>query len=178
MSGSPTVAGKSDMEDQMSRHAQPNPEKSNQCDWPKTMEFVRPAAEQVGAQEIPTLLGVNGATTSARGISISLTMFEPGGHSNCHIHVDSESALYVLEGSAHFFFGEHLEHNQVVNKGDFIYVPPSCPHKGYNRSRTDPVTFVVARTDALEHEHVVVIPDEDDGSAGARVDYIDGGRHA
>ena len=141
--------------------------------WSQTMEFVRPRAETTAAQDIPTLFGVNGATTSARGISMALTMFEPGGHSNCHMHVDSESALYVLEGSAHFFFGEHLEHDQVVQQGEFIYVPPSCPHKGYNRSRTDRVVFVVARTDALEQERVAVIPGADDGSADARVDYVD-----
>ena len=142
-------------------------------DWSNRMEFVRPATEELARQEIPTMIGVNAETTSARGISMSLTIFEPEGHSNCHMHLDSESALYVLTGSAHFFFGDHLEHDQVANQGDFIYVPPSCPHKGYNRSRTDRVVFVVARTDSLEQQRVTATPGADDGSTIARVDFVD-----
>jgi uncharacterized RmlC-like cupin family protein len=133
------------------------------------MEFIHSGAEEAARQEIPTIVGISGATTSAQGISMSLTMFEPGGHSNCHMHVGSESALYVLRGSAHFF-GQRLEHDQLVSQGDFIYVPPSCPHKRYNRSRTERVVFVVGRTDAQEQERVVATPDADDGSSAARVD--------
>jgi len=148
------------------------PTQPNRPERPASMQFVRPVREETAKQEIPTVLGINSETTSARGISMSLTMFEPGGHSNCHMHVGSESALYVLHGSAHFFFGDRLEQDQIANQGDFVYVPPSCPHKGYNRSRTDRAVFVVARTDALEQERVIEAPGADDGSAAMRVVYM------
>lgn len=60
----------------------------------------------------------------------------------------------------------------MVNAGDFIYTEPSSPHQGYNGSRISRVVFVVARTDALEQERVVVSADPDNGSSGARVDSI------
>lgn len=149
------------------------PQHQDPKEWKKTMDFVRPEEEEIAKQDIPALFGVNATTTSARNISMLLTMFEPGGHSNCHMHLDSETTLYVVRGSAHFFYGEHLEHDEVVNAGDFIYVPPFCPHKGYNRSRKERVIFVTARTDALEQERVVVTPEADDGSAESRVEYAD-----
>ena len=121
-------------------------EPENPCDWPKRMDFVHPAAEEIAKQDIPALFGINAGTTSSRGISMLLTMFEPGGNSNCHMHVDSESALYVVQGSAHFFFGEHLEHDQVVNAGDFIYVPPYVPHQEINASDDEPLECVLVRS--------------------------------
>ncbi|HEY4349066.1 MAG TPA: cupin domain-containing protein [Gaiellaceae bacterium] len=149
------------------------PQPQDPAEWPKTMDFVRPTDEEMAKQDIPALFGVNAGTTSSRGIAMLLTMFEPGGNSNCHMHLDSETALYVVSGSAHFFFGEHLERDQIVNAGDFVYVPPFCPHKGFNRSRKERVVFVTARTDALEQERVVVTPEADDGTAGSNIDYID-----
>ena len=149
------------------------PNRQNPREWPETMDFVRPESEEAAKQDMLARFGVNATTTAARGLSMLLTVLEPGGCSNCHMHVDSESALYVLQGSAQFFYGEHLEHDQVVNTGDFIYVPPFCLHKVYNLSRKQRVTFVIARTDALEQERVVVRPEPDDGSAQSRIEYID-----
>lgn len=52
-------------------------------------------------------------------------------------------------------------HYDVVSAGDFVYIPAGVPHLPGNRSSTDPVIVVVARTDPNEQESVVVLPELD-----------------
>ena len=60
-----------------------------------------------------------------------------------------------------------------MQKGDFLYIPPFCPHRSYNRRHSEPVIFVTARTDPHEQERVVVVPEADPGDLQDRVDYLD-----
>jgi uncharacterized RmlC-like cupin family protein len=54
--------------------------------------------------------------------------------------------------------GEQLEHREVAQPGDYIYIPAEVPHVAVNRSET-PGVFVAARTDPNEQESVVLRPD-------------------
>jgi uncharacterized RmlC-like cupin family protein len=85
----------------------------------------------------------------------------PGGRAKAHRHAEHESALYVVSGQAEMWYGEGLAHIMVVSAGDLIFVPPGCPHVSVNRSRTEPVTGVVARSDPNEEERVILMPELD-----------------
>ena len=52
---------------------------------------------------------------------------------------------------------------QVVREGDFVYIATDVPHLPYNRSDTEPVMAVIARTDPNEQESVVLLPELEDG---------------
>ncbi|OZM75431.1 cupin domain-containing protein [Pseudonocardia sp. MH-G8] len=142
-------------------------------DWDGDVTRVHPEKSQRAKQDVNALFGVNGVTTPSKHLSLLVTYLKPGEKSNAHYHLEHESALFGIGGSVHFFWGRELEHDLVVGKGDFLYIPPFCPHVSYNRSHTVDASFVTARTDAYEQERVVVLPDLDDDRCKPRVSYID-----
>jgi uncharacterized RmlC-like cupin family protein len=67
----------------------------------------------------------------------------------------------VISGQAEMWWGERLAHHELIEAGDFVYIPAGVPHLPANRSDTDLLTAVVARTDPNEQESVVLLPDLD-----------------
>jgi uncharacterized RmlC-like cupin family protein len=73
----------------------------------------------------------------------------------------------VLEGKVDTWFGEELDRCITAGPGDFIYIPAGMPHLPVNRSSTQPLIVVLARTDPNDQESVVLLPELDgrlDGS--------------
>ena len=130
--------------------------------------LVQPPEAHDAKQHLPVMFGISGASAGATGLSLQLTTFPPAGHSNAHLHVGYETAIYAVSGAVELFYGTHLERSVVVAEGSFCFIPPGLPHKAYNLSETQPATFVTARNDPADQEHVVVTPEADDGSADAR----------
>jgi uncharacterized RmlC-like cupin family protein len=131
--------------------------------------LVRPSAPVRAKQDVSVTFGISCATAGATGLSLHLTCFPPGGHSNAHLHTGYETAIYGIRGAVELFYGEHLERSVVLTEGSFCFIPSGLPHKAYNLSETEPASFVTARNDASEQERVVVTPGADDGSADRRV---------
>ncbi len=102
--------------------------------------------------------GLSARNTPARKLSMNVATIPPGGVAFAHIHVDFEVMLYILSGRVRHAYGEGLE--QVVDNeaGDFLYIEPGVPHEVYNRSDTEPVQAVVARSDAWEWENIIPYP--------------------
>ncbi len=141
--------------------------------WSRVATAVRPAEMERIKQDIDAYTGVNEVTTDSRSISMLVTIIRAGESSNAHYHLDHESALYCVSGHAHVFFGDELEFDVQVRAGDFLYIPPFCPHKTYSQSHDEDAVFVTARTDALEQERVVPVPQIDDGRCDQRLVWID-----
>ncbi len=107
-------------------------------------------------QEIPYFVGVSARTTGASGISMQRVVIPPGGIAKAHIHLDYETAIYVLEGHVETRYGPGLRKSVINGPGDFIYIPPDVPHQPRNLSETEPAIAIVARNDAEEQEHVML----------------------
>ncbi len=45
--------------------------------------------------------------------------------------------------------------------GDFMYIPANVPHLPINPSPTETAVAILARTDPMEQESVVLLPDLD-----------------
>jgi uncharacterized RmlC-like cupin family protein len=45
-----------------------------------------------------------------------------------HHHAEAETAGYVLSGTIRIYFGEGFKDYITCTAGDFMYVPPFCPH--------------------------------------------------
>ncbi|HEY4348392.1 MAG TPA: cupin domain-containing protein [Gaiellaceae bacterium] len=142
-------------------------------DWTKEVVHLRPRKVEIAKQDLEALFGVNEVTAGSRGLSMLVTMLAPGKCSNAHYHIDSETSIYGVSGHARMFYGDDLEHVHDIGPGDFVYIPPFCPHKTYNLSREERAVFVTARTDPFEQERVVVLPEVDHGQCESRVEYID-----
>ena len=55
--------------------------------------------------------------------------------------------------------GEDLRHHEIARAGDYIYIPAGVSHVAVNRSQTEPMIAVGARTDPSEQESVVLQPE-------------------
>ena len=94
-----------------------------------------------------------------------LLTIPPGGRAKAHKHESHETAIYVLTGETHTWFGERLENHVIVKAGEMFYIPAGVPHLPANLS-DEPATAVIARTDPNEQESVVLLPELE-----ALVDY-------
>ena len=74
----------------------------------------------------------------------------------------------MLEGAVDIWYGEHLDECVTARTGEFLYIPAGMPHLPVNRSQTQPLTVVLARTDPNDQESVVLLPelDERPGQSG------------
>lgn len=128
---------------------------SSRRESPPTVVAVRPDREIATRQRLPYFVGVSGATTGSRGLSMHMVVIPPGGVAAPHRHRDYETAIYVLEGSVETRYGPGLSERIVSTAGEFLFIPPDVPHQAFNLSATEPARAIVARNDPAEQENVV-----------------------
>jgi uncharacterized RmlC-like cupin family protein len=116
---------------------------------------VRHVEASATKQQIPYFVGVSGRTAGARGLSLSRVVIPPGGAAAPHIHLQFETAIYVISGTVETRYGEGLRESSVNGPGDFIYIAPGVPHQPRNLSATEPAVAIVARNDPDEQERAI-----------------------
>ena len=102
--------------------------------------------------------GMSAKNVGSAELSMNLATVPPGGVAYAHVHVDFEVMLYILHGRVRHIYGPDLEHTVDNEAGDFIYIEPGMPHEVFNRSDTEPLVAVVARSDASEWDNIVDVP--------------------
>jgi|688.fasta_scaffold61887_5 uncharacterized RmlC-like cupin family protein len=123
----------------------------------RTIVTVRPQTTTASRQGLRQFVGISGANSGARGLSMNRVVIPPGGRAEPHRHVGSESAIYLIQGTVETRYGERLEQRVVNRAGDFLFIPPGVPHQPINLSATEPAIAIVARNDPQEQEHVEVL---------------------
>ena len=118
---------------------------------------VRPLVSSQSRQGVRQFVGISGANSGARGLSMNRVVIPPGGSAEPHRHVGSESAIYLLQGTVETRYGDRLERRVVNRAGDFLFIPPGVPHQPINLSTTEPAIAIVARNDPEEQEHVELL---------------------
>ncbi len=89
----------------------------------------------------------------SEGLWAGTTLVQPQVASGVHHHGDQETVIYVVSGRGKIRWGENMAHEQEVEPGDFIYVPPFAPHQEINPSPDTPSQWVIVRN---SQEPVVV----------------------
>lgn len=118
---------------------------------------VRPLTASPTRQGLRQFVGISGANSGARGLSLNRVVIPPGARAEPHRHVGSESAIYLLQGMVETRYGERLERRVVNRAGDFLFIPAGVPHQPINLSATEPAIAIVARNDPEEQEHVELL---------------------
>lgn len=121
---------------------------------PQRVTPVKPNVEILTKQQLPYFVGISGETAGANGLSMHLVVIPPRAKAEPHIHIDYETAIYVLAGKVRTRWGKNLEHEVISEAGDFLFIPPGMPHDATNLSSTEAARAVVARNSPLEHENV------------------------
>ena len=122
--------------------------------------IIRPGATYAGRQGLDYGAGVSTESAGSRAICMHRLTLPPGARANAHLHEDHESCIYVISGSGEFWWGDRLEHHEVIEAGGFIHIPAGVPHLPMNLG-LEPVEAVIARTDPNEQESVVLLPELD-----------------
>lgn len=122
---------------------------------------LRSEATTTAVQGMPQFFGISGQTAGAKGLSMNLTAFPPGGKSKAHFHRDFETAIYGISGQIALYHGPNLEHRSLIEPGIFCYIPAFVPHVAFNLSDTAAATALSARNDPAEQENVVLAPELD-----------------
>ncbi|KJK57254.1 hypothetical protein UK12_17800 [Saccharothrix sp. ST-888] len=103
--------------------------------------------------------GITRERAGSRQLCLSRLVIPPLTTEQAHLHADHESAIYILSGEIEVRHGPELAEVTVARAGDFVYIPPSVPHQPINRSPTQEVVVLAARTDPHDVESLVLLPD-------------------
>jgi uncharacterized RmlC-like cupin family protein len=125
-----------------------------------TCTIVRLGSTYAGKQGLNYFQGISAETVGSTGICLHLLTIPPGARAKAHLHEAHETAIYVLSGEVHTWFGDRLDEHVIVKAGDMFYIPAGVPHLPANLS-DEPSTAVIARTDPSEQESVVLLPELD-----------------
>ncbi|SFB51656.1 Uncharacterized protein, RmlC-like cupin domain [Rhizobium sp. NFR07] len=125
-----------------------------------TCRIVKPGSPFEGKQGLSYFEGISAQSVGSAGICMHLLTMPPGARAKAHLHQSHETAIYVLTGSAHTWYGDRLENHVVLHAGEMMYIPAGIPHLPANASDS-PTTAVIARTDPNEQESVVLLPELD-----------------
>jgi uncharacterized RmlC-like cupin family protein len=123
------------------------------------MVVVRPGDTYEGKQGHTFFVGISKESAGSQGLCLHVVTIPPGATDTPHLHESHESAIYVVSGHGEGWYGEGLKKHVTVEAGDFVYIPAGVPHQPANRSQTEPLIAVIARTDPNEQESVVLLPD-------------------
>lgn len=134
---------------------------------PEAILTIRPRSSTATRQGLRQFVGISGANSGARGISMNEVIIPPGGRAAAHRHRGSESAIYLLSGTVRTYYGRCLEKSVVNRSGDFLFIPPDLPHMPVNLSAREPAIAIVARNDANEQEQVELLSELQPGAAAA-----------
>ena len=105
---------------------------------------------EAGSGAMTRLAGVSESLAGSTGIHLAIATIPPGRCSTVHYHTNCESAIYVSSGEGLFLSGEHLEKEDKIGAGDFIFVPPNSNHQPVNTSRDQDLGLIVARNTPVE----------------------------
>jgi uncharacterized RmlC-like cupin family protein len=109
-----------------------------------------------GKQGLDYFAGVSAESAGAKGICMHMAVIPPGAEAKPHYHEAHETAIFQIEGSTSFRHGPNLELTDVVNEGDYVYIPAGVPHQPFNPTNKM-ARAIIARTDPNEQESVVLI---------------------
>ncbi len=80
-----------------------------------------PAAPTTGKQGFDYFEGIAKETVGSTGLCLHLLTIPPGGRAKAHKHEHHETAIYVLSGTGHTWWGERLENVAIVKPGEILF---------------------------------------------------------
>jgi uncharacterized RmlC-like cupin family protein len=119
-----------------------------------SVKAIRPGSEVATSQRLAYFIGISGESAGALGLSMHLVVIPPGARSEPHLHLEHETAIYVLQGRVETLYGPGLMQSVISEAGDFLFIPPDVPHVAINLSPTESARAIVSRNDPAEQDKV------------------------
>jgi uncharacterized RmlC-like cupin family protein len=90
-----------------------------------------------------------------------------------HYHQGIETIAYLLEGECAVYFGDSLEHREIIRAGGQVFVPADVPPGPCNESSA-PCTWLVVHSSGSDQDGIVLLPELDE-LLGAKLDTVGSG---
>jgi uncharacterized RmlC-like cupin family protein len=120
------------------------------------MRVVKPGPDRSTPRGVVGGSEISLGSAGAQNIYMGVFRVPPLARSHPHYHEGCDSAVYMLSGKLRVKWGDHLEHELMLEPRDLVYVPPRETHILENLSETEPAEYVVARDSP--HEDAVIVP--------------------
>jgi uncharacterized RmlC-like cupin family protein len=109
----------------------------------KPFQFDESTPQTTGMRRLAAISHVRAGSES---LWAGIMLAEPNTESSVHHHGSLETVVYVLFGQSKVRWGSRLEHEDVLEPGDFLFIPPYMPHQEINPSPDLPTKWVVVRS--------------------------------
>jgi uncharacterized RmlC-like cupin family protein len=113
-----------------------------------SVRVVRPSQFDSSTAQTPGMqrfAAISGKLTGSKGMWAGLTLVDPTIESAPHHHGEQETVIYVKSGYALIRWGDQLQHEEQVEPGAFIFIPPYLPHQEINPSSDTVSEWVIVR---------------------------------
>jgi uncharacterized RmlC-like cupin family protein len=91
-------------------------------------------------------IAISAPLTASHALYSSVVTTGPGDRTRIHHHGPCETSIYILDGRAHYTWGETgVEQAMDAEAGDFVYIPAGEIHVEANASDSQPLVVVLTR---------------------------------
>jgi len=109
----------------------------------KPLQFDDLTPQTTGMRRLAAISHVRAGSES---LWAGIMLAEPNTASSVHHHGPLETVVYVLSGQSRVKWGSRLEHENDLEPGDFLFIPPYMPHQEINPSPDQATQWVVVRS--------------------------------
>ena len=124
----------------------------------KHVTLIKPGETYLGAQGVIYNSGVSRKTAGSEKVCMNVLPMLPGVHSVPHIHKEIETIAYLLQGECTLFYGDNLENQILVRRGEQIFIPENVPHAPFNQSKNECI-WVVVHSSGDDQDELISMPE-------------------
>jgi uncharacterized RmlC-like cupin family protein len=108
-------------------------------------------------QQVQIYPGITKASADSTQLSMNRIILPAGMKGLRHMHKDTETVIYIIEGNSRTLIGERGEIAVDNKAGDFIFIPANVWHQPMNVSQ-ERVIAIEVRADADDRQNVILAP--------------------
>jgi len=121
---------------------------------------IKPGQTYVGKQGFTYGAGASTETVGAQKVCMNVLPMPPGAVAKAHYHEAIETIAYMLEGECAVYWGDNLQHREVLRQGEQCFVAADIPHAPRNESGK-PCTWIVVHSSGSDQDGIVLLPELD-----------------
>jgi len=110
-------------------------------------------------QQVQIFPGITAASSGSTQLSMNRIILPPGMKGLRHMHKDTETVIYIIEGNARTLIGDKGEIVVDNKAGDFVFIPANVWHQPTNVSNSRVIAIEV-RADADDQQNVILSPNQ------------------
>jgi uncharacterized RmlC-like cupin family protein len=121
---------------------------------------IKPGQTYVGKQGFTYGAGASAETVGAQKVCMNVLPMPPGAVAKAHYHNGIETIAFMLEGECTVYYGDDLQKQVLVRKGEQCFVAADIPHAPRNESGK-PCTWIVVHSSGSDQDGIVLLPELD-----------------